>query len=175
MIWLLSGLLDFFCSVFSFMYCWVLIFALSPFYILIYMFWRWCIDKLGVLHANQTSMCLDPNLNLGWGWRSESSLSPPVPRGYMYLFCGSFVFFVSLCFSCFWACSMLPCGHLLGRGWPLGCCWWCLLYFCYFPMWYPGSCVVLDCIFPDICHLSYFNNSPENIFVRQSIHELEFS
>ena len=38
-------------------------FALSPFYILIYMFWRWCIDKLGVLHANQTSMCLDPYLN----------------------------------------------------------------------------------------------------------------
>ena len=25
--------------------------------------WRWCIDKLGVFHANQTSMCLDPHLN----------------------------------------------------------------------------------------------------------------
>ena len=24
---------------------------------------RWCIDKLGVFHANQTSMCLDPHLN----------------------------------------------------------------------------------------------------------------
>ena len=24
---------------------------------------RWCIDKLGVSHANQTSMCLDPHLN----------------------------------------------------------------------------------------------------------------
>ena len=32
---------------------------------------RWCIDKLGVFHANQTSMCLDPHLNLGWGWRAE--------------------------------------------------------------------------------------------------------
>ena len=39
--------------VFSFIYCWVLIFALSPCYILIYMFRRWCIDKLGVFHANQ--------------------------------------------------------------------------------------------------------------------------
>ena len=29
---------------------------------------------------------------------------------------------------------------------PLGSCWGCLLYFCYFPMWYPGSGVVLDCI-----------------------------
>ena len=24
---------------------------------------RWCIDKTGVFHANQTSMCLDPHLN----------------------------------------------------------------------------------------------------------------
>ena len=24
---------------------------------------RWCIDKLGVFHANQISMCLDPHLN----------------------------------------------------------------------------------------------------------------
>ena len=23
---------------------------------------------------------------------------------------------------------------------------WCLLYFCYFPMWFPGSGVVLNCI-----------------------------
>ena len=26
-------------------------------------FRRWCIDKLGVFHANQISMCLDPHLN----------------------------------------------------------------------------------------------------------------
>ena len=51
-----------------------------------------------------------------------------------------------LCFSCFCVCSLLPCCHLLGKGWPLGYCCWCLLYFCYFPMWYPGSGVVLDCI-----------------------------
>ena len=54
--------------------------------------------------------------------------------------------FCVLCFSCFHICSLLPCGHLLGKGWPLGSCWWCLLYFCYFPMWYPVSGVVLDCI-----------------------------
>ena len=28
----------------------------------------------------------------------------------------------------------------------LDSCCWCLLYFCYFPMWYPWSGVVLDCI-----------------------------
>ena len=27
--------------------------------------------------------------------------------------------------------------------------------FCYFPMWHPGSGVVLDCIIPDLCRLSY--------------------
>ena len=26
-------------------------------------------NKLGVFHANKTSMCLDPHLNLGRGWR----------------------------------------------------------------------------------------------------------
>ena len=39
---------------------------------------RWCIDKLGVFHANQISMCLDPHLNWGWGWRRETGLSPSV-------------------------------------------------------------------------------------------------
>ena len=34
---------------------------------------------------------------------------------------------------------------LLRKGWPLGSCLWCLC-FCHFPMWYPGSGVVLDCI-----------------------------
>ena len=62
--------------------------------------------------------------------------------------------FCVLCFSCFRVCLLLPCGHLLGWGWPLGSCWWCLLYLCYFPMWYPGSGVVLDSIIS--CRLSYF-------------------
>ena len=35
---------------------------------LLFIYWficsrRWCIDKLGVFYANQTSMCLDPHLN----------------------------------------------------------------------------------------------------------------
>ena len=51
-----------------------------------------------------------------------------------------------LCFSCFRVCSLLPCCHLLGKAWPLDSCCWCLLYFCYFPMWYSGSGVVHDCI-----------------------------
>ena len=30
------------------------------------------------------------------------------------------------------------------------------LCFCHFPMWYPGSGVVIDLSIPDLCHLSYF-------------------
>ena len=56
------------------------------------------------------------------------------------------LWFCVLFFSCFRVCSLLPCGHLLGKGWPLSSCCWCLLYFCYFPMWYPGSGMALDCI-----------------------------
>ena len=39
----------------------------------------------------------------------------------------------------------LPCGHLLGKGWPLGFVGdvYCIFYF---PMWYHCSGVALDCI-----------------------------
>ena len=35
-------------------------------------------DKLGIFRANQTSMCLDPHLNEGYGWCRETGLSPQV-------------------------------------------------------------------------------------------------
>ena len=120
-------------------------------------FWRWCIDKLAVFHVNQTSMCLNPHLNLGWGWRCEIGLFPRVKyfsdRSKGVLLLWIICAFCVLCFSCFCVCSLLPCGYLLGKGWPLGSCWWCLLYFCYFPMrqvWF------LIASFPDLCLLSYF-------------------
>ena len=39
---------------------------------------RWYIDKFGIFHANQTSMCLDPHQKYGWGWYRQTCLSPPV-------------------------------------------------------------------------------------------------
>ena len=55
-------------------------------------------------------------------------------------------FYVS-CLSNFLVCLLQPCGHLLGKGLPLGSLV-CdvLVCFCHFPMWCPGSGVVLDCI-----------------------------
>ena len=56
-------------------------------------------------------------------------------------FCGTFFLFV------FRVCRVsLSYGHLLGKGRPLGSLV-CdvLLCICYFPMWCPGSGVVLEC------------------------------
>ena len=70
-----------------------------------------------------------------------------------------FVICVS-CLSWWLVCSLQPCGHLLGKGWPLGSFVWCLLVFCHFPIWCPGSGVVFDCyiLIPDICLLHYFKS-----------------
>ena len=43
-------------------------------------------------------------------------------------------------------CLYVPCGHLLGKSWPLGSCLWCLTVSLLLSNWYPGSGVVLDCI-----------------------------
>ena len=57
-----------------------------------------------------------------------------------HFFCGSCVLFMSF------VCSCLPCGRLLGRADLLALVYDVLLCFCHFPMWYPGSGMVLDCI-----------------------------
>ena len=98
---------------------------------------------------------------INWDWRRETGLSSPVKyftdrsKGVLFLWIICVCVCV-LCFSCIRVCSLQPCGHLLGKGCPLGSCWWCLLYFCYFPMWYPWSGVVLDCIISWSCRLSSF-------------------
>ena len=68
-----------------------------------------------------------------WNWFKPSSniFLLTVPR--RYFFCGTFVFFCALCSSWFRVCSLLPCSHLLGKGWLLGSCWWCLYFFVTFP------------------------------------------
>ena len=45
-------------------------------------------------------------------------------------FCGSFVLFLSFfCYAFVRVCLLVPCGHLLGKGRPLGSCLWCLIVF----------------------------------------------
>ena len=43
-------------------------------------------------------------------------------------------------------CLYVLCGHLLGKGWPLGSHLWCLTVSFSLSHWYPGSGVVLECI-----------------------------
>ena len=45
------------------------------------------------------SMCLDPHLNLGWGWRCEIGLSPPV-KYFNWPFQGGTSFVDHLCYLC---------------------------------------------------------------------------
>ena len=48
-------------------------------------------------------------------------------------------------------CLFVPCGHLLGKGWPLGSRLWYITVRLSLSHWYPVSGVVLDCI--DSLHL----------------------
>ena len=62
-------------------------------------------------------------------------------------FCGSFMFFLScICYAFVRVCLYVLCGHLLGKGWPLGSHLWCLTVSLSLSHWYPRSGVVLDCI-----------------------------
>ena len=71
--------------------------SLSLFYLL-FISWficsmRWLMDKLGIFHANKTSLCIDPCQNEVWGWYHETSQSPPV---IFLLTVPSWCFFVDL-------------------------------------------------------------------------------
>ena len=67
-----------------------------------------------------------------------------IPR--QYFFCGSFVLFISCAFHALVSvhcCLVVTCWE---RADILALVCDVKLYFCHFPMWYPGSGEVLDCI-----------------------------
>ena len=67
------------------------------------------------------------------------------PRG--CFFCGPFTLFLScFCYAFVHVCLLMPCGHLLGKGWPLASRLWCLIVKLSLSHWYQESSVVLDCI-----------------------------
>ena len=77
-------------------------------------------DGLGVFRVGQASVCLGPHLDEGWGWRAEASLGPPV-EDLCWMFQGGASFVGRLCCLClvfvsFRVCSLLPSGHLKGKG-----------------------------------------------------------
>ena len=57
------------------------------------------------------------------------------------------MFFLScVCYGFVCVCLFVPCGHLLGKGNPLGSRVWCLTVGLSLSHWYPGPAVVLDFI-----------------------------
>ena len=63
-----------------------------------------------------------------------------------------------LCLLCFVrVCLFVLCGHLLGKGWPLGSRLWCLLWVCHFPIGILGQVWYLIVSIPDLCTLTYFS------------------
>ena len=61
-----------------------------------------------------------------------------------------------LCLLCFVrVCLCVLCGHLLGKGWPLGSRLWCLLWVCHFPIGILGQVWYLIVSIPDLCTLTY--------------------
>ena len=144
--------------------CWISLLAYSvlctvEFLLLLYLLFvswficsmRYLMDKLGVFHANQTSICFDPHLNWGWGKQCETSLSTPVKVVVLTvlrqcLFCGSFLVFMFRVFHVFLSvdCSLVvTCWEGL-TSWVS--CMWCFIVFCHYPVWCLGSGAVLDCI-----------------------------
>ena len=57
-----------------------------------------------------------------------------------------YLFLSCVCYAFVRVCLYVPCGHLLGKGWPLSFRLWCLTVSLSLSHWYPGSGVVLDCI-----------------------------
>ena len=65
-----------------------------------------------------------------------------------------------LCLLCFVrVCLYVLCGHLLGKGWPLGSRLCCLLWVCHFPIGILGQVWNLIVSIPDLCNLITFMQS----------------
>ena len=57
-----------------------------------------------------------------------------------------YIFLSCVCYAFVCVCLFVPCGHLLGKGWPLGSRLWYLNVSLSLSHWYPGSGVTVDCI-----------------------------
>ena len=68
-----------------------------------------------------------------------------------------------LCLLCIvHVCLYVLCGHLLGKGWPLGSRLWCLLWVCHFPIGILGQVWYLIVSIPDLCTITYFCECSQN-------------
>ena len=67
------------------------------------------------------------------------------------------LFMSCFCYVFVCVCSLMPCGHLLGKGWPLGFCLWCLIVKLSLSIGILEKVWCLIVSIPDLCPLSYFS------------------
>ena len=73
-------------------------------------------------------------------------------------------FFLScVCYIFVRVCLYVLCGHLLGKGCPLGSRLWCLSVNLSLSHWYPGSGVYLIVSNPYLCTLTYYVEEDDSI------------
>ena len=96
---------------------------------------------------------------LGWGWRREIGLISskifywPFQGGTSFVDLLRFFFLSCVCYAFVRVCLYVPCGHLLGKGWPLVCGVYLLV--CHFPIGILGQLWNLIVSIPDRCTLTY--------------------
>ena len=85
------------------------------------------------------------------------------------------MFFLScVCYAFVCVCLSVPCGHLLGKGLPLGSRLWCITMSCHFPIGILGQVWYLIVSIPDLCTLTYFRTQPtKDTYTIRIYHECE--
>ena len=99
-------------------------------------------------------------LQMFWSWSENVHSFAYNPQISSWAVLLLWIFYVFV-LSCVWCvsvhvCLYVLCGHLLGKGWPLGSRLWCLLWVCHFPIGILGQVRYLIVSFPDLCTLTYF-------------------
>ena len=56
------------------------------------------------------------------------------------------LFLLCVCYAFMSVCLLLPCSHMVGKGWPLRSRLWCHIGSLLLSLWYPGAGVVIDYI-----------------------------
>ena len=112
---------------------------------------------------------MQPNIYVYWSTselrvrlaRRKTGLIPPVNLFYSKAVLLLWIFYVFLSCVCYVfvrVCLYVPCGHLLGKGWPLGFSFMVSnCGFFYFPIGILGQLWYLIVSIPDICTLTYFH------------------
>ena len=144
------------------------------------------LNRTGFIQASpckiQGLLICKPNIYVSWSTSElRVRLAPlnrfkPSSKIFYWPFQGGTSFVDLLCFCsvlcllCFVrVCLYVLCGHLLGKGWPLGSRLWCLLWVCHFPIGILGQVWYLIVSIPDLCTITYFSYCFQGLKIMKKI------